>query len=77
MGCAVSDPRLAGVVLMKVYDLMMRLALYSPYAEVGVAWDGCVADIDGIVIDSKGVVIIDSPDYASLDKRLYEEPLNG
>jgi hypothetical protein len=55
---------------MKVYDLMMQLALYSPYAEIGGLWDGCVADIDAVVVDSKGLVILDCSVYASCDIRL-------
>ncbi len=55
---------------MKVYDLMMCLARVTPYADVGVLWDGCVADIDGVEVDGKGVMILKSGEYASLDLRL-------
>ncbi len=61
---------------MKVYDLMMLLAQSTPYAEVGVLWDGCVADIDHIETDGKGVVILVSADYASLDLRMRGDILD-
>jgi len=60
---------------MKVYDLMMCLAQVSPYAEVGLLCDGCVADIARVEMDSKGVMIIVSGDYASLDRRMMGDPL--
>lgn len=58
---------------MKVYDLMMQLAQVTPYAEVGVLWDGCVADIARVEVDAAGVVILVSAEYASMDLRLRGE----
>lgn len=60
---------------MKVHDLMRRLAQYSPDAEVGCVRDGCAADVDGVVVDSKGVVLLMADIYASLDSRMSGESL--
>ncbi len=58
---------------MKVYDLMMQLAQYSPYAEVGAVWDGAAADVEFVQADSAGVVLLMADDYASLDIRLEKK----
>ncbi len=60
---------------MKVYDLMMLLAQASPYAEVGVIWDGAAADIEFVEADSKGAVLLMSDNYASMDIRLRDDAL--
>jgi len=58
---------------MKVYDLMMQLAQYSPYAEVGCVWDGATADIEAVGQDEAGVVYLRADAYASMDLRLRGE----
>jgi len=54
---------------MRVYDLMLILAKLPPYADIGAAWDGAIADIDAVGIDKSGTVILDAGSFASLDIR--------
>lgn len=58
---------------MKVYDLMIRLGQLSPYAEIGCAWDGAIADIVAAEVCESGVVVLLAPDYASLDIRMQDD----
>jgi hypothetical protein len=55
---------------MKVYDLMMQLAKYSPYAEVGCVWDDAAADIESVTQEAAGEVLLWTGMHASMDIRL-------